>query len=405
MAQGPFIVVGGGLAAAQAVKTLREQGFEDDLVVVSAEPHRPYERPPLSKDYLRGEADRSGLFPIAEDWLAERGVDLRAGVAAVGLDVAGHRLTLADGHQLPYRRLLLATGSSPRSLSLPGADLQGVLRLRTVADADLLAATLRSVERLAIVGDGWIGMEVAASARSLGLDVTVLGAGEAPLRALGPQMGEVFASLHASHGVELRRRAEVVGFEGADGKVTGVRTADGRTVAADAVLVAVGAYPNTGLAAGAGIGLREHALGGGIAVDETLRTTAADVFAAGDAASVPSPRYGRPLRVEHWATALDTGPHAAKSMLGSDEPYDALPYFFSDQYDLGMEYKGFVADPAAADLVVSGSVEDLEFVAFWTAAGKVEAAMAVNTWERMDEVEALIRSGREVPERELASFR
>ncbi|GAB3998486.1 hypothetical protein GCM10029992_24440 [Glycomyces albus] len=194
-------------------------------------------------------------------------------------------------------------------------------------------------------------------------------------------------------------------FEGADGKVTRVRTADGETVAAEAVLVAVGAYPNTGLAAGAGIGLREHELGGGIAVDATLRTSEADVFAAGDVASVPSPRYGRPLRVEHWATALNTGSHAAKSMLGDDAPYENLPYFFTDQYDLGMEYLGFVANPAEADLVVSGSVDDGEFVAFWTVAGRVEAAMAVNTWERMDEAEELIRADREVPESELAAFR
>lgn len=405
MVQGPFVVVGGGLAAAQAVKTLREEGFEDDLVVVSAEPHRPYERPPLSKDYLRGEAERGELFPLADDWFPERGVDVRTGVAAVGLDAAARRLSLADGTEMDYSKLLLATGSSPRALNLPGADLQGVLQLRTVADADLLAATLRSVERIAVVGDGWIGMEVAASARSLGLEVTVLGNGPAPLRVLGPQMGEVFATLHDSHGVDLRRGVEVVAFEGSDGKVTGVRTADGETVAAEAVLVAVGAYPNTGLAAGAGIGLREHHLGGGIAVDATLRTSAADVFAAGDAASVPSPRYGRPLRVQHWATALNTGPHAAKSMLGADAPYENLPYFFTDQYDLGMEYLGFVADPAAADLVVSGSVDDGEFVAFWTVAGRVEAVMAVNTWERMDEAEELVRAEREVSEDELVAFR
>ncbi|WP_026924907.1 NAD(P)/FAD-dependent oxidoreductase [Glycomyces arizonensis] len=409
MAEAPFVIVGGGLAAAHAAKTLREEGYERDLVVVAAEPHRPYERPPLSKDYLRAEADRTVLFPVDEAWYADHAVELRTGTGAVGLDAAAHRLALADGTALDYARLLLATGSEPRPPRLPGADLQGVLVLRTVKDADLLAASLRGAKRegtgrVAIVGDGWIGMEVAASARSLGLEVTLFGSGERPLRVLGPRMGEFFARVHADHGVDLRRGAEVTAFTGADGRVTGVRTADGETTEADMVLVAIGAAPNLGLAASAGLKLRGAELGGGIAVDGALRTSDPDVFAAGDIASVPSPHYGRPLRIEHWDIALHTGPHAARAMLGSEEPYDRLPYFFTDQYDVGMEYLGFAADPGG-DLVVSGSTDDLEFVAFWTGDGHVLAAMAVNTWDRMGEVEDLIRSRRRVSDDELEAFR
>ncbi|WP_026929660.1 NAD(P)/FAD-dependent oxidoreductase [Glycomyces tenuis] len=409
MAEAPFVIVGGGLAAAHAAETLREEGYDRALAVITAEPHRPYERPPLSKDYLRGEAERTALFPLDETWYGDNDVDLRTGSAVVGLDTASHRLGLADGTAVDYAKLLLATGSEPRPLRLPGADLQGVLTLRTVDGADLLAASLRAASRegggkAAIVGDGWIGMEVAASARSLGLEVTVLGIGERPLSVLGPRMGEVFAGLHADRGVQLRRNAEVTGFTGSGGRVTGVRTAEGDTVEADLVLVAVGAAPNLGLAAAAGLRLRGAELGGGIAVDGALRTSDPDVFAAGDVASVPSPHYDRPLRVEHWDTALHTGPHAARAMLGSEEPYDRLPYFFTDQYELGMEYLGFVADPAA-EPVVSGSIDRLEFVAFWTAEGRVQAAMAVNTWDRMGEVEELIRSRRRVPEEELEAFR
>ncbi|WP_100444199.1 NAD(P)/FAD-dependent oxidoreductase [Glycomyces xiaoerkulensis] len=407
MAEAPFVIVGGGLAAAQAARTLREEGYGDELIVVTAEPHAPYERPPLSKDYLRAEAERGALFTLESDWYALNSVDLRTGVAAVGLDPAEHRLALSDGTVLNYAKLLLATGSSPRSPRLPGADLRGVMSLRTAEDADLLAATLRSAPeggRLAVVGDGWIGMEVAASARSMGLEVTVFGSGDRPLRVLGPRMGEVFAGLHADHGVILRGGAEVAGLAGEHGRVTGVRTAAEETVAADLVLLAVGAVPNVGLAAAAGLELREPVLGGGVAVDGTLATADPDVFAAGDIASVPSAQYGRPLRIEHWATALETGSHAARAMLGATDSYDRLPYFFTDQYDLGMEYLGFVPDPEDRETVVSGSTEDLEFVVFWTDQGRVLAGMAVNTWDRMDDLERLIRSGRRVPREELETF-
>ncbi|MBD7951017.1 MULTISPECIES: NAD(P)/FAD-dependent oxidoreductase [Oerskovia] len=411
MAEEPIVIVGGGLAAAKAAESLRTEGYDGDLVVVSSEPHRPYERPPLSKDYLRGEAERDVLFPLSEEWYADHHVDLRTATRAAGIDVDAHSLTLIDGTSLPYARLLLATGSTPRSFAVPGADLQGVHYLRTIEHADLLAATLEAsaregAGRLAVVGDGWIGMEVAASARSLGLDVTVVGRGVHPLgRVLGPLLGEMYGKVHADHDVHLHRNAQVVGITGSEGRVTGLDVADGTHVAADVVVVGVGVTPNVGFAEAAGIDLRDASLGGGLAVDATLRTSAPDVWAAGDIASVPSPRYGRPLRVEHWAVALETGPHAARAMLGSREPYDKLPYFFSDQYDVGMEYLGFVEDPAGTEVVVSGSLEDHELVAFWVSGDRVQAGMTVNVWEQMEHVEELVRATGPVDRDALEAFR
>lgn len=406
MSNAPFVIVGGGLAAAKAAQTLRDEGYEGDLVVVTGEAHRPYERPPLSKDYLRGDADRTAVFTVDEDWFAQH-ADLRTGEPATGLDPVARRLSLADGSTVDYRKLLLATGSSPRPLPIPGADLRGVHLLRTVEQSDLLAAAIKDAEKIAIVGDGWIGMEVAASARQLGREVSVFGHGAQPLeRVLGPEMGAVFAKLHTDHGVDLHRRSRVARLLGEDGQVTGVETEDGRHVDADTVLIAVGATPNTGLAVEAGINLRSRELGGGIAVDGTLRTSGPDVWAAGDIASIPSIHYGRPMRIEHWQTALDTGPHAAKAMLGAEEPYDKLPYFFTDQYDLGMEYLGFVPGLDAYDeVVVSGSLESLEFVVFWVKTGRVLAGMAVNTWDRTGEIEEIIRAEEPPSSEALQSFR
>lgn len=406
----PFLVVGGGLAAARAVEALRGEGFDGDLVVVTSEPHRPYERPPLSKAYLRGQEDRENIFTLDEDWYAGHDVELRASTTVVGLDPAAHRVTFADGSGLPYTKVLLATGSSPRALTVPGRDLGGVHYLRTVEDADRLAGTLlpASLEgsgRVVVIGDGWIGMEVAASARELGIDVVVLGRGAHPLGVLGPELGELYGSLHQERGVRMHRQAEVARLTGGNGQVTGVDLADGTHVEATVVVVGIGVTPNVGLARAAGLELRAPELGGGVAVDGYLRTSHRDVHAAGDIASVPSPHYGRPLRIEHWAAALDQGKHAGRAMLGVAEPYDLLPYFFSDQYDVGMEYKGYVdVRSGGYEVVVSGSTTDRELVAFYVRDGAVEAGMAVNVWERMDDVERLVRAERPVPREELEGF-
>ncbi|WP_402468471.1 NAD(P)/FAD-dependent oxidoreductase [Isoptericola aurantiacus] len=395
----PIVVVGGGLAAARATETLRSQGYDGDLVVVTGEPETPYERPPLSKDYLRGQADRGDLRTLDPQWYVDHAVDLRTSTTATGLDVAGHSLTTAPGGSLQYSRLLLATGSRVRRLDVPGGGLEGVHSLRSVADADRLADALASDGPVVVVGDGWIGMEVAASARQLGRDVTLVGRGARPLGALGDEVAAIFAAEHEAHGVRLLAGRTVTAFEGTD-RVTGVTLDDGVTLEASTVVVGIGVTPEVGLAQAAGIDLRGADDGGGIVVDGTLRTSAPDVWAAGDIAAVPSPRYGRPLRIEHWAVADETGKHAALSMLGSGAEYDVLPYFFSDQLELGMEAKGLTE----GEVVLSGAAADRECVAFWVDGGRVQGAMGINVWDRMDDAEELIRREGPVSRDELAGF-
>jgi NADPH-dependent 2,4-dienoyl-CoA reductase/sulfur reductase-like enzyme len=407
----PFVLVGGGLSTARAAEALRAGGHDGDLVVVTAEPHRPYERPPLSKGYLRGESDRDAVFPLDEAWYAEHDVEVRTGETVVGLNPAEHTITLSDGATLTFAKALLAPGSTPRALGVPGTDLAGVHYLRTIDDSDrisstLLEASLEGVGRLVVIGDGWIGLEVAASARSLGLDVTVVGRGPHPLgRVLGQEMSDFYADVHTEHEVRLLRDVSVARLQGADGRVTGVDLTDGTHVGADVVVVGVGATPNVGLAEVAGLDLRPATQGGGIVVDGTLATTHPDVFAAGDVASIPSPHFGRPLRVDHWSVAQESGAHAGRAMLGAPDRYDKLPYFYSDQYDIGMEYTGWVDVQAGYDdVVVSGDVAKRELLAFWRVDGQVVAGMAVNVWDQMERVEELIRSRRKVPTAELEGF-
>lgn len=407
----PYVLVGGGLTTAHAAEVLRSGGYDRDLVVITAEPHHPYERPPLSKDYLRGEAERDTVFPFDGAWYTEHDVTVRTGETVVGLDPAGHTLTLADGATLAFAKLLLAPGSTPRAFDMPGSDLAGVHYLRTIDDADrisstLLEAAMEGTGRLVVIGDGWIGLEVAASARSLGLDVTVVGRGAHPLgRVLGREMSDFFAGVHEKHEVHLRRNASVERLRGADGRVTGVELSDGTHIGADVVVIGVGATPNVGLAEAAGLDLRPATQGGGIVVDGTLATTHPDVFAAGDVASIPSPHYGRPLRVEHTDVARASGAHAARAMLGAPDPYDKLPYFFTDQYDVNMEYTGWVdVRTGYDDVVVSGETAQQEFMAFWRVDGQVVAGMAINMPGRMGQVEELIRSRRSVPTAELEGF-
>lgn len=395
----PIVVVGGGFAAARATQTLREEGYDGDLVVLTGEAVPPYERPPLSKDYLRGEAGQDTLFPLDADWYADQGVDLRTSTTATGLDVGSSSIETAPGGSLRYSRLLLATGSRVRRLDVPGTDLTGVHHLRTVADADRLRDALSGDGPVVVVGDGWIGMEVAASARQLGRDVTVVGRAPYPLHGLGARVGEIFAALHEENGVRLLRETSVTALTGS-GSVSGVELDDGTTLQASTVVVGVGATPQVDLAGEAGIELRAAADGGGIAVDGSLRTSAPGVWAAGDIASVPSPRYGRPLRVEHWAFADETGKHAARAMLGAGDAYDVLPYFFTDQFDLGMEVKGVTR----GEVVLSGSAEKRECVAFWVDGGRVQAGMGINVWDRMDHVEKLIRADGPVDRATLESF-
>jgi 3-phenylpropionate/trans-cinnamate dioxygenase ferredoxin reductase subunit len=380
-----FVIVGAGMAGGKAVETLREEGFDGRIVLVGAEPDRPYERPPLSKDYLRGEAERQTIY-LQEDvgWYTEHDVELRPSTVVASLDVADGAIVLADGERVGYDRLLLATGAEPKRLPIRGADLVGVHVLRTVEDSDALRAVLDAGGRLVVVGAGWIGCEVAASARQRGMEVTLIESLSVPLeRVLGPELGAFYRDVHLDQGVEMRLGGGVEAFEGAD-RVERVRTSDGASVECDAVVVGIGVAPRTELAEGV------VDVGDGILVDAGLRASVDGVFAAGDVANHDHPVLGR-LRVEHWANALEQGPAAARAMLGQDVAYDRVPYFFSDQYDVGMEYAGH--SRPGDEVVFRGDPATREFVAFWLRDGRVTAGMNVNVWDVNEQIQALVREG------------
>jgi 3-phenylpropionate/trans-cinnamate dioxygenase ferredoxin reductase subunit len=380
-----FVIVGASLAGARAAEALREEGFDGRVVLIGAEAERPYERPPLSKDYLRGEFPRGKVYVHEERFYAEREIELRTGTAASELDASARELVLEHGERIGFDRLLLATGAAPRRLDVPGADLEGVLYLRDLADSDAIRDRLREGAHLVVVGAGWIGAEVAASAREKGVEVTMLARDALPLaRVLGPDVAAVYRDIHLDHGVEFLSQTTVAAFEG-DGAIERVRTEDGRAIDCDLVVVGVGVTPRTELAVRAGIEVDD-----GIAVDEHLETSAPGVFAAGDAASAHHALYGRRIRVEHWANAVNQGPAAARNMLGRKQPYERLPYFFSDQYDVGMEYSGHAG--RWDEVVFRGDPATREFVAFWLEGGRVLAGMNVNVWGVTEAIQALIRA-------------
>ena len=389
------VIVGAGLAGAKAAETLREEGFDGRIVLVGSEEERPYERPPLSKDYLRGEAGRDKVYVHDDGFYAEHDIELRLGRTAVSLDTASRRLTLDDGEPLHYDRLLLATGAEPRRLEIPGAELDGVFYLRSVQDSDALRARLDGGGALVVVGAGWIGAEVAASAKQRGVDVTVIEPASVPLeRVLGPEVGAIYRDIHSDHGVRMLLGTGVEAFEG-DGRVERVRTSDGRVTDCDFVVGGVGVQPRTQLAAEAGL-----AISNGVLVDERLRANAPGVFAAGDVANAVHPFYGEPIRVEHWSNALNQAPAAARNMLGQSVSYDRLPYFFSDQYDVGMEYSGYAR--GCDRVVLRGDPADREFIAFWMYENRVMAGMNVNVWDVVDHIKRLIGERIAVEDRQLA---
>jgi 3-phenylpropionate/trans-cinnamate dioxygenase ferredoxin reductase subunit len=387
------IVIGGGLTAAHVLGGLREGGFAERILLIGDESATPYERPALSKDYLLGKADRESLFVHPSDWYSDNDVELALAEAATAIDPAAKTVTLASGRQAAYDRLVLAMGARPRRLALDGADLGGVRVLRTVSDSEALSAALEGGPRVVVVGAGWIGLEVAAAARARGCSVTVLEAADVPLAAaLGPAMGERFAALHRANEVDLRTGVAVSGLVGSAGQVAAVRVGDD-LIDADLVLMGVGAQPNTELAAAAGL-----AVDGGIVVDSRLRTADRSIFAAGDVAAAAHTVLGRRVRVEHWDNAIRQGQLAAASILGRDAEYDWQPYFFTDQYDLGMEYVGLGSPDD--EVVVRGDAGSGEFIAFWLRDDAVSAAMNVNVWDVNDTLRGLI--GRQVDAHRLA---
>ena len=388
-----YVIVGAGLAGASAARTLREEGFTGPIQLIGAEAHRPYIRPPLSKDYLSGSSDRDSVFVDPEDWYAEHDVDLMLGSSVARIDAPRQLIHTAAGEAIAYNKLLLTTGSSPRRLSIPGADLDGVRYLRTLDDSDTLRPLLAGGSlRLVLIGSGWIGMEVAATARTLGNSVTILERDPIPLaNALGDELGQMFADLHEQNGVILRRSVSVDSVLGEDGRATAVKLTSGEVIPADLVLVGIGATPNVELADSAGL-----TIDNGVSVDASLRTSDPAIYAAGDVANAYHPVAKLRLRSEHWANALNGGKAAARSMLGQKVSFDDIPYFYTDQFDVGMEYSGFGPLTRGADVVYRGDRTGREFIAFWVAGGKVVAGMNVNVWDVNEAVQGIIRRGNQV---------
>lgn len=383
------VIVGAGLAGAKTAEELRARGHTGSIVLVGAEKHLPYERPPLSKDYLAGKADRASINVHDQQWYADHDVQLRLGVSATEIDRDAHELVLDDSTRLAYDQLVLATGSRSRHLDVPGSEAEGVRYLRDVDDSDALSNALGSAQRIVLIGAGWIGLEVAADARQRGVEVDVVEMAELPLlRVLGAELAQVFADLHREHGVTFHFEASVAGIDVEDGRASGVTLGDGTRLPADLVVIGVGAQPNIELARDSGLETDD-----GVLVDECLRTSDPDISAVGDIAAQRHPSLGR-VRVEHWANAQNQPAALAATMTGTPTPYDKQPYFYTDQYDLGMEYRGFVPSDAETTVVIRGDRESRELIAFWLSPEhQVLAGMNVNIWDAGDQISALLAAG------------
>ena len=379
-----IVIVGAGVAAANAVEELRRQGHDGSIELFGAEQHLPYNRPPLSKGLLLGDEDEESIFVHDEQWYADQHVELHLGTTVTELDVGRSRIHTGSG-EVGYDRLLVATGSTPRRLAEADEGAGAVAYLRTLEDSRALSTAFRPGRRIVIIGAGWIGLEVAAAARAAGSRVTVVESLELPLlRVLGPEVGTNFAGLHRSHGVDLRLGATIEGFMRAGSGTTVVRLGDGSEVEADLVVVGIGVAPSDELARDAGLRVES-----GVLVDERLRASAPHVYAAGDVANHLHPTLGRRIRVEHWDTAIGQGEVAARNMLGGDEDYTRLPYFFTDQYDLGMEYVGNVGPDGYDEVILRGDPAD-RFTAFWLGGDRVLAGMHVNDWDAIDPIRAIV---------------
>ncbi|MGW2722002.1 NAD(P)/FAD-dependent oxidoreductase [Streptomyces sp. NPDC001492] len=403
-----FVIVGGGLAGAKAAETLRAEGFTGRVILICDERDHPYERPPLSKGYLLGKEERDSVFVHEPAWYAQNDIELHLGETVDAIDREAKTVRFGeDGTLVRYDKLLLATGAEPRRLDIPGTDLAGVHHLRRLAHAERLKHVLTALGRdnghIVIAGAGWIGLEVAAAAREYGAEVTVVEPAQTPLHAvLGPELGNLFAELHREHGVRFHFGVRLTEIVGQDGMVLAARTDDGEEHPAHDVLAAIGAAPRIGLAEAAGLEIADRAHGAGVVVDERLRTSDPDIYAAGDVASFPHALFGTHLRVEHWANALNGGPAAARAMLGRDVTYDRVPYFFSDQYDLGMEYSGWAPAGSYDEVVIRGDAGKRQFISFWIKEGRVLAGMNVNVWDVTDPIQKLIRSKTQVNTEALA---
>lgn len=376
-----IVIVGGGHAGGKAAIALRNEGHTGPITIVGEENHPPYERPPLSKEYLQGESEADAMLLEPADWYAEHDISLRMGVAATAIDPATKQVHLDAGEPLTYDLLLLATGATPRRLDIPGAEL--ALTLRRVEDSDALRTAYEQSGSVVIIGGGWIGLETAAAARKAGLDTTVLEYAALPLQnVLGDELGTYFAELHRRNGVDLRTSTAAEGITGTGPYVV---TSGGEDITADLVVMGVGAAPNTALAEASGLGVDN-----GITVDESFRTSDPAIYAIGDVANAQNTALGTRLRVEHWDNAIRQGEAVAKAMLRQPVTYDWQPYFYTDQFDLGMEYVG--RGSSSNDVVIRGDKDDGEFIAFWLDGDRVTAGMNVNIWDVTEDIRSLIGS-------------
>ncbi|HLL99144.1 MAG TPA: FAD-dependent oxidoreductase [Rubrobacteraceae bacterium] len=366
-----LVIVGASLAGGGAAATLRQEGFDGRVVLIGAEQQPPYERPPLSKEYLRGEFPFERVLVQPSDFYDENGIETRFGVRATRVDAAEKVVELDGGERVAYDKLLVATGGRNRRFRIPGMDLEGIYSLRTVADSDRIRAEISPGRRAVVVGMGFIGSEVAASLRQSGVDVVVVDRNEVPLRrVLGEEVGRVIEGIHRDHGTSMIFEDTVAAFEGV-GRVERVTTARGRRIECDFVVVGLGVEPVTDFLADTGAEIDN-----GVLVDEYLRTGVEGIYAAGDVANHYHPVFGRRIRVEHWQNALKQGPAAARNMLERGEPYVEIPWFWSDQYEHNLQYAGFHTE--WDELVVRGSMEERNFVAFYRKDRRVLAAVAVN---------------------------
>jgi 3-phenylpropionate/trans-cinnamate dioxygenase ferredoxin reductase subunit len=362
------VVVGGGLAGASAIGTLRDEGFDGAVTLIGEEPVPPYERPPLSKEYLRGESGPQLVRP--EGWFGDHGVDVRLGVRARRLRAADRVVELEDGERIAFDQAVIATGARNRRFDWPGLDLPGVHDLRFTPDADALRMAATPGSKAVLVGMGFIGAEVAASLRHLGVDVTVIEFFRTPLeRVLGPELGAAIEALHRDHGVEMLFGEAAERFEG-DGRFEAVVTGSGRRVEGDFAVVGVGVEPVVEVAAAGDVPVED-----GIPVDATLRARVDSVWAIGDVARHDHPVFG-PIRVEHYDNALKMGEHVARNLLGANEPFDDPHWFWSEQYDARIEMAGYAT--AWDRTVIRGSVEDRSFAAFLLKEGRLLSTFSMN---------------------------
>lgn len=394
MAEESIVVLGAGLAGATTVTELREQGFTGPITLIGDETELPYERPPLSKEFLQGKQKPEEFTVHDASWYQENEITLRLGVSAISIEADKSQVLLADGSAVDYDRLVLATGSRANfggDEPFAGYDLPGVHTLRKLSDAKSLRAEITDGARVSVIGSGWIGMEVAASARQLGARVTVYSSSLLPLSSVfGERFAHHLLELHQRHGVDVRQ-AKVQGIEQVDGQLQVL--SDLGSSPADVVLLAIGAVPNVQLAQTAGLEVDR-----GVLVDASLRSSDPRILAIGDIAQATHAGLGERVRVEHWDNAIRQGKLAAATLLGKDESYDWLPYFFTDQFDLGMEYVGH-NDPGD-ESVIRGDAESGEFIIFWQNGQKITAAANVNIWDVNDDLRALV--GREIPADRLA---